>query len=95
VVALTALVFFSFGCGGSGNSGSTAPQAGTYVLNVTASAGAGTTAKTIPLLITITKQATQVLFAARQGPFEGFALLGTSSLAFKSILLSAVERSAR
>jgi len=55
VVAITALLICGFGCGGSGNSGSTTAHAGTYVLNVTASAGAGTTAKTIPVVITITK----------------------------------------
>ena len=55
MVAITALLIFAFGCGGSGNSGSTTPAAGTYVLNVTTSAGAGTSGKTIPLVITITK----------------------------------------
>jgi hypothetical protein len=56
MLALVALTFCAFGCGGgSSNSGSTTPQAGTYVVNVNASAGAGTTAKTIPLVVTITK----------------------------------------
>jgi Pro-kumamolisin, activation domain/Bacterial Ig-like domain (group 3) len=55
VVAIMVLIVFAFGCGGSGNSGSNTPQAGTYVLSVTASAGAGTAPKTIPLVITITK----------------------------------------
>jgi hypothetical protein len=56
MVAIVALAFCAFGCGGgSSHSGLTTPQAGTYILNVQASAGAGSSAKILPLVITVTK----------------------------------------
>jgi hypothetical protein len=50
---LATLSLFAVGCGSS-NSTPATPQAATYVVNVTASAGAGSTAKTIPLVVTVT-----------------------------------------
>ena len=53
VTALLVVALVGVGCGSSGNS-STAHQ-GVYVLNVTASGGIGSAAKTVPLVVTITK----------------------------------------
>jgi len=49
---LATLAFYAVGCG-SGSSAPPSPQ--TYVVNLTASAGAGSSAKTIPLVITVTR----------------------------------------
>ena len=53
VTALLVVALVGVGCGSSGNS-STAHQ-GVYVLNVTAPGGIGSAAKTVPLVVTITK----------------------------------------
>ena len=53
VTALLVVALVDVGCGSSGNS-STAHQ-GVCVLNVTASGGIGSAAKTVPLVVTITK----------------------------------------
>jgi Pro-kumamolisin, activation domain/Bacterial Ig-like domain (group 3) len=57
LLGMLAIVVFGIcaaGCGGgSGSSTPAAPQTGTYVLNITTSAGPGTAAKTIPLVVTV------------------------------------------
>jgi hypothetical protein len=57
MVGIVALAFCAFGCGGGGSNNSNLgnSQSGTYVVNVTASAGAGSAAKTIPLVVTVAK----------------------------------------
>ncbi len=52
MIAIVGLAFCAFGCGSS-NSNSSTPKAGTYVVNVTATAGA--TARTLPLVVTVIK----------------------------------------
>jgi hypothetical protein len=62
IAALLVLGLSGVGCGGSSGTPTTpatpttptTPQSATYVVNVNASAGAGTTAKVIPLVVTIT-----------------------------------------
>ncbi len=55
IIAIVMLAAYAVGCGGSSSSSSPTNQTGTYVINVTASAGPGTAAKTIPLVVTVTK----------------------------------------
>ncbi len=50
---LATFSLFAAGCGSS-NSTPATPQTATYVINVTALAGTGSTAKTIPLVVTVT-----------------------------------------
>lgn len=52
MAALCAIALCGVGCGGSGNSNTA--HVGTYVVNVSATGGAGTTAKVLPLVVTVT-----------------------------------------
>jgi putative copper export protein len=53
VAALLVLALAGVGCGSSSNS--KVVHQGVYALNLTASAGTGSTAKTVSLVVTITK----------------------------------------
>ncbi len=53
MAALLVVALVGVGCGSSGNSN--VVHQGVYVLNVTASGGAGSAAKTVPLVVTVTK----------------------------------------
>jgi hypothetical protein len=54
LLTILVIAFCAAGCGG-GSSNSNVAHQGVYVLNVTASAGTGSAAKAIPLVITVTK----------------------------------------
>ena len=52
MIAIVGLALLAFGCGSS-NSDSSTPKAGTYVVNVTATAGG--ISRTLPLVVTVVK----------------------------------------
>jgi hypothetical protein len=56
MVAILVLALYAVGCGGGSTTPTTpkTPQTATYVVNVTTTAGTGTTAKALPLVITVT-----------------------------------------
>jgi hypothetical protein len=58
MVAILVLALYAVGCGGGGSTiptnPTTTPKTATYVVNITTTAGTGTTAKALPLVITVT-----------------------------------------
>lgn len=52
--AILVIGLYAAGCGGSSGSSSNTTAAGTYVVNVTASGGAGSSAKVVPIVVTVT-----------------------------------------